>query len=225
MKQSRARLLVVVFVACAILRVQLYCAATVWLPPAQRGLATARYAVPKEDEAPITGNSVPRRGGARGAVVSRLKSTLLRVRRRWGLGLVRLVVRLVMKIELMAAQESEDVEGLLTDTVDAARQGILDFTGKNDYRFGDITKSAVSKFSSSLESKLLDYTGKDKYTFGDITKTTVSKFTGKDKYEFGDITKTAVSKVTGKSEYQFGDITRTIISKITGDDKGDDAKK
>ena len=34
-----------------------------------------------------------------------------------------------------------------------------------------------------------DFTGNTEYKFGDITKTAVSKFTGKDEYEFGDVSK------------------------------------
>ena len=34
-----------------------------------------------------------------------------------------------------------------------------------------------------------DFTGNTNYKFGDITKTAVSKFTGKDEYEFGDVSK------------------------------------
>ena len=34
-----------------------------------------------------------------------------------------------------------------------------------------------------------DFTGNTDYKFGDITKTAVSKFTGKDEYEFGDVSK------------------------------------
>ena len=34
-----------------------------------------------------------------------------------------------------------------------------------------------------------DFTGNTDYKFGDITKTAISKFTGKDEYEFGDVSK------------------------------------
>ena len=36
------------------------------------------------------------------------------------------------------------------------------------------------------------------YKFGDITKAAVSKFTGKDEYEFGDISKKLFNNLFGK---------------------------
>ena len=38
-------------------------------------------------------------------------------------------------------------------------EGVANFTGKADYKFGDITTTAFK-----------NYTGKDEYEFGDVTK-------------------------------------------------------
>eukprot|EP00439_Symbiodinium_sp_Y106_P071400 s609_g12.t2 len=163
----------------------------------------------------------------------RLRSSLLKARRRWGLGLVRLVVSLVVGVELMAVQDAETATNLVQDCMEAASKGVQDFTNKKDYKFGDITKAAMSKFASSLTSSVSSYTGKEKYEFGDITKATVSKFTGKEDYKFGDITKaaadkisgaasSAVKQITGKDDYEFGDITSSLVSRVTGARKDED---
>lgn len=147
-------------------------------------------------------------------LVGRAKSALLAARRRWGLSLVRFVVSLVVRIELMALQDPEEAAGLLSETFEATRQGIADFTERREYKFGDISTAAVQNFAGSTMAMVTNYTGKEAYRFGDITKATVSKLTGKESYEFGDITKTAVKTITGKEEYEFGDITKTAAKKI-----------
>eukprot|EP00929_Paragymnodinium_shiwhaense_P109460 TRINITY_DN75896_c0_g1_i1.p1 TRINITY_DN75896_c0_g1~~TRINITY_DN75896_c0_g1_i1.p1 ORF type:complete len:299 (+),score=44.97 TRINITY_DN75896_c0_g1_i1:56-952(+) len=148
-------------------------------------------------------------------VFGRAKGALLRARRRWGLGLVRTVVSVVVRIEMMAARDQKEMFNLMTQTLGAAREGVLDFTGKSDYRVGDITQAAFARFAQTTAMSVANYTGKDEYHFGDITKASVAKFTGKEDYEFGDITKTAVSKYTGQDEYHFGDITRASLSKLS----------
>eukprot|EP00931_Biecheleriopsis_adriatica_P002100 TRINITY_DN10274_c0_g1_i1.p1 TRINITY_DN10274_c0_g1~~TRINITY_DN10274_c0_g1_i1.p1 ORF type:complete len:270 (-),score=40.32 TRINITY_DN10274_c0_g1_i1:209-1018(-) len=160
-------------------------------------------------------NSSPATGRKRAALFTRAKAALLKARRRWGLGLVRRVVSLVVRVELMAVGDATEASNLLWDTLDAARRGITDFTGKDEYKFGDLTKAAFSKFTESANSGIANYTGKDTYEFGDLTKATLSKYTGNASYQFGDITKATVSKITGKQEYEFGDITRTAIGKIS----------
>ena len=59
-------------------------------------------------------------------------------------------------------------------------------------------------------------TGKDDYKFGDLTKGALKSVTGKDDYQFGDISKSALKSVTGKDEYQFGDISKSLFRKLTG---------
>ena len=70
---------------------------------------------------------------------------------------------------------------------------------------------------------MADFTGKEQYTFGDISRELesrraawVQEFTGKSDYQFGDLTKTFVSNFTGKGEYQFGDITKRVGQMLFG---------
>ena len=70
-----------------------------------------------------------------------------------------------------------------------------------------LTERAVQGIADGVRS----YTGKEKYKFGDITEATVRKVTKNDDYKFGDLTKGAVRSLTGKEEYKFGDITRSFM--------------
>lgn len=135
------------------------------------------------------------------------------------MGLVRFVVTQVVRIELMAAKDPAEVTALLGDTLEAASKGITDFTGKDEYRFGDLTKTALSKFADKARTGIANYTGKDEYQFGDITKATVQKYIGKDEYQFGDITKATMTKITGEEDFQLGDITKTAFSAISNSTK------
>ena len=67
-------------------------------------------------------------------------------------------------------------------------------TSNPEYRFGDMTKGAISELSGK------DY---DEYQFGDISR----RFAG----EAQDNVKSAVKGITGKEEYEFGDITRKVL--------------
>lgn len=100
---------------------------------------------------------------------------------------------------------------LLQDsTGHAIKWSISEYTGKEEYVFGDISKAVVTKVGAGIAESVQEFTGKSNYEFGDIAKTVVGKasdgvsdavqeFTGKDKYEFGDLTKTLWSKITRKS--------------------------
>ena len=63
------------------------------------------------------------------------------------------------------------------------------------------------------------YTGKEEYKFGDLTEETVHRITGKDDYKFGDLSRGALKSVTGKDGYEFGDITKGLFKKLRGDEK------
>jgi len=76
-----------------------------------------------------------------------------------------------------------------------AEEAALAFTGKEEYKFGDISKEANARAQKAIANVL----GKEEYKFGDISKAAANKmmegvasFTGKEKYQFGDITKTAL---------------------------------
>ena len=70
---------------------------------------------------------------------------------------------------------------------------MTEFTGKEGYEFGDISKEIEKRRSQWVK----DFLGKEGYEFGDITKKAVTNFTGKDNYEFGDVTKKLVSNIFG----------------------------
>ena len=94
---------------------------------------------------------------------------------------------------------------------------------------------------------VVEYTGKQEYEFGDLTAKFVRDITGKDDYEFGEcarasrgtrtpsseprwcalivtsrarsLTKSAVKAFTGKDEYEFGDVTKKIGQVLFGNKK------
>ena len=120
-----------------------------------------------------------------------------------------------LKAELGARAVSEVGVRLAEGAARGISDGVKQYTGKDEYAFGDISVATVKKLS-----------GNEDYEFGDITKSAVKSVTGKDEYEFGDITKTAVKKVTGKDKYEFGDITKSVLKRFRGDSKakGDEEK-
>jgi hypothetical protein len=64
-----------------------------------------------------------------------------------------------------------------------------------------------------------DFTGNEEYQFGDITKAAVSKFTGKDEYEFGDISKKVGQMLFGNKQaltYVLTLLTHSITQPTTG---------
>ena len=87
-----------------------------------------------------------------------------------------------------------------------------------------LTERAAQGIADGVRS----YTGKEDYKFGDLTEETVHRLTGKDDYKFGDLTKGALKSVTGKEQYQFGDLSKSLFRKLTGgngDSKGDKSQR
>lgn len=85
------------------------------------------------------------------------------------------------------------------------------------YEFGSITKGLLGKTASTIKG----ITGNDEYKFGDLTKTVVSKFTGNDDYHWGDITReltsrggSVISNFTGNEVYVVGDVSKEIIRRV-----------
>ena len=119
-----------------------------------------------------------------------------------------------LKAELGARAVSEVGVRLAELAARGISDGVKQYTGKEEYAFGDISVATVKKLS-----------GNEDYEFGDLTKSAVKSVTGKDDYEFGDITKSAVKSVTGKDKYEFGDITKSIFKRFRGDSKDEGDKK
>jgi len=93
---------------------------------------------------------------------------------------------------------------------------ICNYTGKDRYRLGDLSRTTVNR-----------YTGKEDYHFGDVSRATLRRYTDKDEYRFGDVSRATLQKTrnsilsyTGKDSYSFGDVTRRFLSRFTaGDDQ------
>ena len=77
----------------------------------------------------------------------------------------------------------------------------------------------AERAAQGIADGVRSYTGKDSYKFGDLTEETVHRITGKDDYRFGDLSRSALKSVTGKEGYEFGDITKGLFRKLRGDDK------
>ena len=77
----------------------------------------------------------------------------------------------------------------------------------------------AERAAQGIADGVRSYTGKEKYRFGDLTEETVHRITGKDDYKFGDLSKGALKSVTGKDGYEFGDITKGLFRKLTGGDE------
>lgn len=103
----------------------------------------------------------------------------------------------------------------------------------------DVVAPVAENMKESAEGAVLAFTGKEEYKFGDISKeaasragTAIANVLGKEEYQFGDISKAAAGKVmdgiksfTGKEDYQFGDITKTVLINALNFLEGDDKNK
>ncbi|CAJ1382641.1 unnamed protein product [Effrenium voratum] len=92
---------------------------------------------------------------------------------------------------------------------EAGKEAVLAFTGKEDYKFGDISKEAASRAKTAVANLL----GQEEYKFGDVTKQAVNKAMD------------AVSSFTGKEDYKFGDITKSLLRKALDYLESDDEKE
>ena len=120
----------------------------------------------------------------------------------------------VLKAEL-GVRAIQEVGVRLTER---AAQGIADgvrsYTGKDAYKFGDLTEATVHKV-----------VGNDDYKFGDVTRGALDSagsaldsagktLTGNKEYKFGSITEGAVKAVTGNEDYKFGDLTKGLLGRL-----------
>jgi len=106
---------------------------------------------------------------------------------------------------------------ILTDVVrpvvgqmkEGTKEAVLAFTGKEEYKFGDISKEAANRAKTAVANLL----GKEEYKFGDVTKAAVNK------------AMEAITSFTGKEEYKFGDITKSLLRGALNYLEKDDEKK
>ena len=153
----------------------------------------------------------------------------------------------VLKAELGVRAIQEVGTRLAERAAQGVGDGVRSYTGKDSYRFGDLTEETVHRV-----------TGNDDYKFGgtstgvevalrslsllacvtrshcsslplraDLTKGTLNKagaaLTGDSDYRFGSLTEGAVKRVTGNEDYKFGDFSKGLFKRMTGG--GDDDEK
>lgn len=108
---------------------------------------------------------------------------------------------------------------------ESVKSKVRGFTGKDDYKVGDISKEADAR----IKAAVAELRGKPEYELGDlsiavdgIVKDEVKKLTGKEEYEFGDLSKevdkrvkSVVADFCGKDEYQAGDLSREVASRVS----------
>ena len=109
----------------------------------------------------------------------------------------------VLKAELGVRAMQEVVVRLAERASRGIADGVKDFTGKDEYHFGDLTETTVRRM------------GYKDYEFGDFSRGAVEgvvkSATGKNDYKFGQFTEGAVHAVTGNTEYKFGDFTKSLL--------------
>jgi hypothetical protein len=76
---------------------------------------------------------------------------------------------------------------------------VNEFTGKDSYEFGDIARTIEENRREWMREYLGEEAAAN-YKFGDLTKKAVTQFTGKDNYEFGDITKKVLGNFFSKGK-------------------------
>lgn len=78
-----------------------------------------------------------------------------------------------------------------------SRAKVIEFIGKEDYEFGDISKEVENRRRDWMKGFLGDDAA-EAYEFGDLTKKALSNFTGQDDYQFGDVSKKIFGDLFGK---------------------------
>jgi hypothetical protein len=63
---------------------------------------------------------------------------------------------------------------------------------------GEVSNQLAERVKRGVADGVSSVTGLDDYKFGDITRAAVSRYTGKDEYEFGDLTRATLRKLQGK---------------------------
>jgi len=92
-----------------------------------------------------------------------------------------------------------EVVGPVTGQIkEGTKEAVLAFTGKEDYKFGDISKEAAVRAQNAIGNLL----GSEEYEFGDLTRAAMGK------------AKDAVTSFTGKEDYKFGDVTKTVLKNV-----------
>ena len=108
---------------------------------------------------------------------------------------------------------------------ESVKSSVRDFTGKDDYKLGDLSTEADARIKDAVAS----LRGKDEYELGDLSAALdeiateeVCRLTGKESYTPGDLSlevdsriKSAVATYCGKEEYEAGDLSREVASRVS----------
>ena len=123
-----------------------------------------------------------------------------------------------------------------TATIESVKKRTREFTGKDDYKVGDLSK----ELDARVKDAVAQMRGKDEYELGDLTlaldsiaREYADDLTGVEGADLGDLTseidarvKTVVNEFTGKDAYEFGDLSREVdrrvketVNEFTGKDE------
>ncbi len=138
----------------------------------------------------------------------------------------------VKEAEVVSLVEDDEWLGLAMEMAivtrvavrESLKKNVRDFTGKEEYKIGDISKEADAR----VKEAVAQMRGKEEYELGDlsialdaIAKDEVCKLTGKDEYEFGDLSveldkrvKSAVAIYCGKDTYTPGDLSKEVARRV-----------
>jgi len=106
---------------------------------------------------------------------------------------------------------------------ESLKKNVREFTGSDDYKFGDVSKEADKR----IKEEVAKLRGKEDYELGDLSividemvKEEVCKLTGNDEYVAGDLSveidtrvKAAAAKFAGKETYEAGDLSKEIAKR------------
>jgi len=97
---------------------------------------------------------------------------------------------------------------------EGTKEALVAFTGKEDYKFGDISIEAATRAQTAIGNLVES----DEYKeLSDKTKEAMGKAK--------DAAKEALASFTGKEDYKFGDVTKTVLRNVlTWMEKDDDKK-
>ena len=142
-------------------------------------------------------------------------------------------------LRMVADGKPADVD--LEKSVESFEEMVKRVTGKEDYKFGDLSAGAGERIVTTIDSiqngtmnamdKVVTTTASPEYQFGDVTaelakevvawgqkeRRAFETLTGKE-YEFGDVSKFVAASVMAKArerlgpDYQFGDLTKAAAA-------------
>lgn len=100
-------------------------------------------------------------------------------------------------------------------------------TGEEQHDAGAAAKVVLAEAAKGKSEVIKDITGKEEYKFGDLTRAGIKEISGKEDYEFGDLTKAAATRVTGKKVTDLGEALQLLVFEaakcVLGEDDKDKA--